>query len=107
MDAGRLKVFEEIIAVVKRIPRGKVATYGQVGSLAGGYSGRVAGFALASLHYRRGEEAPWQRVINRLGKLSLKSFDGALQRSLLEEEGIVFDAHDMIDLEEYQWDGGA
>jgi methylated-DNA-protein-cysteine methyltransferase-like protein len=105
MKSDELKVFEEIIAVVRQIPVGKVATYGQVGKLAGGYSGRVAGFALASLRWKNEGDVPWQRVINRLGKLSLRSFDGGLQRSLLEGEGVEFDLHSTIDLTKYQWDG--
>ncbi|MGB4594562.1 MAG: MGMT family protein [Anaerolineaceae bacterium] len=105
MASEDLNVFEEIFAVVRQIPRGKVATYGQVGKLAGGFSGRVAGFAMASLRWRNEGDVPWQRVINRLGKLSLKSFDGGLQRSLLEEEGVLFDSHAAIDLAKYQWDG--
>jgi methylated-DNA-protein-cysteine methyltransferase-like protein len=105
MQSDEVKAFEEIIAVVREIPQSKVATYGQVGKLAGGYSGRVAGFALASLRWRNEGDVPWQRVINRLGKLSLKSFDGGLQRSLLEGEGIEFDANGTIDLVKYQWDG--
>ena len=105
MKSDELKVFEEIIAVVRQIPVGKVATYGQVGKLAGGYSGRVAGFALASLRWKNERDVPWQRVINRLGKLSLRSFNGGLQRSLLEGEGVDFDQNNAIDLTEYQWDG--
>lgn len=100
--------FEEIFEVVRQIPLGKVATYGQVGRMAGGYSGRVAGFALASLSKRRDLEAvPWQRVINRLGRLSLRSFGGGMQRSLLENEGVVFRSDGSIDLQMYQWDGMA
>jgi methylated-DNA-protein-cysteine methyltransferase-like protein len=105
MIAEELRVFEDIFAVVRQIPAGKVATYGQVGKLAGGYSGRVAGFAMASLRWRNEGDVPWHRVINRLGKLSLKSFDGGLQRSLLEGEGIRFDSNNSINLARYQWDG--
>ena len=105
MESDQLQVFKEIFAVVRQIPSGKVATYGQVGKLAGGYSGRVAGFAMASLRWRNEEDVPWQRVINRLGKLSLRSFDGGLQRSLLEGEGVEFDAHATINLAKFQWDG--
>lgn len=105
MQSSELKVFEEIFAVVRQIPRGKVATYGQVGKLGGGYSGRVAGFAMASLRWANESDVPWQRVINRLGKLSLRSFDGGLQRSLLEGEGVEFDSRNTIDLAKFQWDG--
>lgn len=104
MQPDEVNVFEEIIAVVRQIPLGRVATYGQVGKLAGGYSGRVAGFALASLHWRKQADVPWQRVINRLGRLSLKAFEGGLQRSLLEGEGIEFDTNGKVDLTKYQWE---
>ena len=94
---------ERIFEMVEAIPLGKVATYGQIGKLVGGYSGQLVGFAMASLRYGSGRKVPWQRVINRQGKISLIGPDAALQRALLEDEGIRFDADGVIDLAEFGW----
>ena len=92
-----------IFDLVNAIPAGKVATYGQIGVMAGGASGRMVGFALASLSYRQTQGVPWQRVINRRGRISLTGPDAALQRALLEEEGVRFDAEGSVDLTEFGW----
>ena len=94
---------ERIFEMVEAIPSGKVATYGQIGKLVGGCSGQLVGFAMASLRYGSGRKVPWQRVINRQGKISLTGPDAALQRALLEDEGIRFDADGVIDLAEFGW----
>ena len=96
-------LYGHIYEVVERIPRGKVATYGQIARLAGvpGHA-RQVGYALHALPH--GSGVPWQRVINRKGQISLRAPAAeALQRALLEAEGIVFDEHDTIALEKYQW----
>ena len=97
------KLHATIFDVVEAIPEGKVATYGQIGKLVGGCSGQLVGFALASLRYQGSRKVPWQRVINRSGKISLTGPDAALQRALLEDEGVRFDADGVIDLEEFGW----
>ncbi len=93
-----------IVAAVKRIPRGKVATYGQIARLAGlpGHA-RLVGYALHRLP--EGSPVPWHRVVNRKGRISLASDPsaGPLQRELLESEGVVFDAAGAIDLDLHQW----
>ena len=94
---------ERIFEMVEAIPLGKVATYGQIGKLVGGCSGHLVGFAMASIRYGSGRKVPWQRVINRQGKISLTGPDAALQRALLEDEGIRFDADGVIDLDEFGW----
>ena len=94
---------ERIFEMVEGIPLGKVATYGQIGKLVGGCSGQLVGFALASLRYGGGRIVPWQRIINRQGKISLTGPDAALQRALLEDEGIRFNADNVIDLDEFGW----
>ena len=94
---------ERIFEMVEAIPLGKVATYGQIGNMVGGCSGQLVGFALASLRYRGGRSVPWQRVINRQGKISLTGPDAALQRALLEEEGVRFDVEDAVDLDDFGW----
>lgn len=97
------QLHRRIFDLVEKIPAGKVATYGQIGAMAGGASGRMVGFALASLRYRQTQGVPWQRVINRRGRISLTGPDAALQRALLEEEGVRFDAEGSVDLTEFGW----
>jgi methylated-DNA-protein-cysteine methyltransferase-like protein len=100
--------YDKIYAVVRRIPSGRVATYGQVAALAGlGRHARQVGYALHSLP--DGAEVPWQRVINARGEVSLRSYDSlggreGYQRHLLEEEGVVFDSGGRVDLKRFRWD---
>ena len=93
--------YELIWETVKQIPKGKVATYGDVATLSGliGQQ-RLVGYALHNL--RRNSGVPWQRVINSQGKISLpkRSGDYARQRKLLKGEGIIF-VKDQIDLEKF------
>ena len=97
-------MFDKIYDVVFMIPKGRVATYGQVAKAVGApCDARRVGWALASLGQRREElPVPWQRVVAAGGKISLP---GTRQRMLLEEEGIAFDHRDRIDLEVYGWKG--
>ncbi len=93
-----------IHAVVSRIPRGRVATYGQVAELVGLPGGaRQVGYALHALGAQ--SSIPWQRVINAKGRVSPRSVPGfdAVQRGLLEREGVVFGTDDRVDLERYRW----
>ena len=100
---GQGTLHDRIFEMVEAIPSGKVATYGQIGKLVGGCSGRMVGFALASLRFAGGRKVPWQRVINRLGKISLTGPDAALQRALLEEEGVRFDVEGSVNLDDFGW----
>ena len=104
--------YERIWSVVRRIPRGRVATYGQVARVAGlPRQARLVGYALNALPgkaAKRGDAAkrvPWQRVINAQGRVSVRAFAGseAVQRKLLEGEGVDFDARDRVDLERFGW----
>ncbi|MDZ7342326.1 MAG: MGMT family protein [candidate division KSB1 bacterium] len=98
-----MTTYDRIYQVIKQIPRGKVATYGQIARIVGDCSARMVGYALSALH--EGTDVPWQRVINRQGKISLHPEFGAadLQRRLLESEGVSFDARGCIDLSQYGW----
>jgi methylated-DNA-protein-cysteine methyltransferase-like protein len=95
---------DRIYAVVRRIPRGTVATYGQVAELAGlGGQARLVGYAMSAL--QNGTGVPWHRVINAQGKVSPRSGDrsGAVtQRLLLESEGVRFTGG-RVRLEKFRW----
>jgi methylated-DNA-protein-cysteine methyltransferase-like protein len=97
-------LYAKIYAVVNRIPKGKIATYGQIARLAGLPNGaRQVGYALHNL--RDDSDVPWHRVVNREGRISLppESPSSSLQRALLESEGVVFDPNGVISLKHYQW----
>ena len=96
---------QRIYAVVARVPRGRVATYGQVAVLAGlPRHARLVGYALHALP--EGSELPWQRVINSRGEVSPRAMPGwdGYQRHLLEEEGVRFDAAARVNLKRYLWE---
>lgn len=98
--------FEQVYRVVRRIPPGQVATYGQIARILGApRAARSVGWALHDLP--SGSDVPWQRVVNARGCISLESrgMGGAMQRSLLEEEGVRFGAEGHIDLAVYGWPG--
>ena len=100
--------WERVYAVVRRIPRGRVATYGQVARLAGlGDQARQVGYALHALPWEG--LAPWHRVVNVRGAISLPPAGGAdlTQRMRLEKEGVRFDARGRVDLERHGWRPGA
>lgn len=100
--------FERIYAVVRRIPRGRVATYGQVAALAGlPRRARLVGYALGCLE-QGGPRVPWQRVVNAAGRVSRREHpDGqARQRALLEREGVAFSRAGTIPLSRFQWRAG-
>jgi methylated-DNA-protein-cysteine methyltransferase-like protein len=95
--------YTRIYSIVRRIPRGRVATYGQIARLAGlpGHA-RQVGYALHALH--SATAVPWQRVVNAAGAISLRPMNGGLsQRLLLEKEGVRFDARGRIALTTYGW----
>jgi len=96
--------YERIYRLVAQIPPGRVATYGQIARIVGGCTARMVGYAMAGLPSYR-EDVPWQRVINRMGKISPhgQGFGSLVQRQLLEQEGVQFDAQDRIDLDRYGW----
>lgn len=99
--------YQQIYAVVRRIPRGRVATYGQVAALAGlaGHA-RQVGYALHALP--GGTTVPWHRVINARGEVSPRSVPGPelSQRMLLEQEGVRFDLRGRVDLRASGWRRG-
>ena len=105
MAARADSLYRRIWAVAAKIPRGRVATYGQVARLAGlPNHARLAGYALHALHAR--SSVPWHRVVNAKGEVSPRR-DGSehhvLQRVLLEKEKVRFDRNGRVDLEALRW----
>lgn len=98
-----MTTYDQIYAVVKQIPSGHVATYGQIATLAGlpGHA-RQVGYAL---HALADDTLPWHRVVNAAGAISLGSERGgaAIQRKLLEAEGVIFNPNGRVSLKKFQW----
>ncbi len=101
-----MNTYERIYTVVRQIPKGRVATYGQVARLAGNPRwARVVGYAL---HVNpEPDKIPCYRVVDRMGGLSAAfAFGGShAQRALLEADGIELLPDGRVDLARYQWDG--
>lgn len=103
--------YEHVWNLVRQIPRGKVATYGQIAKMISPPNGvdmeayaafapRWVGGAMANCP----DDVPWQRVINSQGKVSERA-GAERQRQLLEQEGVEFDAKGRVDLKKYAWSG--
>lgn len=97
--------YQLIYATVRQIPKGRVATYGQVAEFAGlPRQARQVGYALNALPAR--STVPWHRVVNAQGKISLRSDAGGhdvTQRLRLEREGVRFNPNGAIDLGKFRW----
>ncbi|UCD16479.1 MAG: MGMT family protein [Candidatus Zixiibacteriota bacterium] len=94
---------EKVKEIIKKIPRGKVAAYGQVALYAG--NPRGARQVVRILHSSsRKDRLPWHRVVNREGRISLKpNYGYEMQKAMLEDEGVTFGADDVIDMKRYCW----
>lgn len=99
-----LAFFEEVYTAVAAIPRGRVATYGQVARLLGKARGaRAVGWALRALDARREPRVPWHRVVGAGGRISLRAGVGPiLQRRRLRAEGVRF-ASGRVDMPRHAW----
>ena len=97
--------YERIYLLVKQVPAGKVATYGQIAELASNCTARMVGYAMAGLP--PGSDVPWHRVINSQGKISPRGNEGSTVRQylLLEEEGVCFDENKRVDFKKFGWQG--
>ena len=94
---------ERVYKIVRRIPRGRVMTYGQIAYLLGeGYTPRTVGFAM---HGADESNTPWYRVINSQGKCSTGRIvlPADRQQRMLEREGVKFDNAGRCDLEHFLW----
>lgn len=94
---------ERAIEIIKNIPVGKVATYGQISLMAG--NPRAARQVARILHSMSSSQGlPWHRVVNAQGKIVLSAPEAFItQKRLLEEEGVKVNAEGQVDLEEYLW----
>ncbi len=100
--------FDQVYAVVRQIPPGQVASYGQVAALLGHpRAARTVGWALAALRESDEPDVPWQRVINSQGRVSIRNMEHAPeeQQMLLEAEGVVFNELGKVDWARYGWPG--
>lgn len=99
------ETYQRIYAVVAQVPKGRVATYGQIARLADmPRHARLVGYALNAL--AAGNRLPWHRIVNAQGRVSERGDGGAAaatQRARLVREGVAFDARDTIDLKRYRW----
>jgi len=107
-DGGRVaraaSAYARIYDIVRQIPPGRVATYGQVAAIEGHCTPRMVGYAMAALGH---DDVPWQRVVNGQGRVSERSGGGGTSRQRLKlmEEGVRFDSQGRIDFEVFGWDG--
>jgi methylated-DNA-protein-cysteine methyltransferase related protein len=96
-------LYATIWKIVRRIPKGHVATYGGIARLCGfPRHARLVGYALHNLPL--GADIPWHRVINSQGRISLPRSGALRQRLLLEREGVSF-LRDRVQLRVYEWKG--
>lgn len=102
-----IPLYERIYHVVSLIPRGKVATYGQISRIVDRCTPRMVGYAMSALRKPEHKDVPWQRVINSQGKVSVHG-DGigsTLQHELIIAEGVQFDEQGKIDFNIFGWNG--
>lgn len=95
---------ERILTVIRQVPIGSVATYGQIAKLAGiPRNSRQVGSILKRLP--RGSKVPWYRIVNSKGEISDRKNENSqnIQRMALEEEGVQFDDKGRILLREFRW----
>ncbi|MDX1663269.1 MAG: MGMT family protein [Candidatus Promineifilaceae bacterium] len=103
--------YDQVYDVVRRIPAGKVTSYGRIAQMLGRpNAARAVGYALSSLKDREEDEAdavPWQRVVNSQGRISIRNREHSAQEQadLLRAEGVAVDESLQIDLDRYLWEG--
>jgi methylated-DNA-protein-cysteine methyltransferase-like protein len=100
--ASKKGLFERVYQLVRRVPGGRVVTYGQIAAALGDVRlARTVGWAMRACP----DDVPWHRVVNARGGLSTAPLQGELyvQRMLLEDEGVQFDQQGCVDLDTYGW----
>jgi methylated-DNA-protein-cysteine methyltransferase-like protein len=98
--------YDQIYTTARRIPAGRVSSYGRIAALAGyPRHARLVGYALHALRDTAEQRSvPWWRVINAAGRIS-NPYQPELQRAMLEAEGVTFDERGYVDMRSYLWDG--
>jgi methylated-DNA-protein-cysteine methyltransferase-like protein len=105
IEGTNLMNWNRVYALVKKIPRGRVTTYGQIAKalrLPGG--ARTAGHAMAASP--SGQGVPWHRVVGAAGRLLIREPHASLQRKLLESEGLVLAEKRILNFKKYEWSPG-
>jgi methylated-DNA-protein-cysteine methyltransferase-like protein len=106
IEEGGAPAYDQVYALVQRIPPGRVMTYGQIATaITHRLSPRAVGWALHGCP----DDVPWQRVVNASGGCStdrLPDLPTGMQRQLLEQEGVVFRENGTLDLDTYRWEPG-
>lgn len=104
--------YEQVYTVVRRIPSGKVTSYGRIAQMLGRpNAARAVGYALSALKDERDrkdhEDVPWHRVVNSQGRISIKNREHSAQQQaiLLRQEGVVVSKQLHIDLDVFLWEG--
>ena len=100
-----MRVYQKVYEIVRQIPSGQVATYGQIAAMVDGCTARMAGYAMASV--REEDQVPWHRVINSKGEISIRASGSPShsQRYYLEQEGVEFNSRGKVDLKRFRWNG--
>lgn len=97
-------VRDEVLSIVRAIPRGRVVTYGWISKL---MAGRISPLAVGWMLHRCPDDVPWHRVVNASGRCStdrVGDMPQGLQRAMLEGEGVEFGVEGAIDLERWLWE---
>jgi len=104
--ANKGELYSRIYDIVRGVPAGQVASYGQVAAFVSRCSPLMVGFAMAAVPFD--SDVPWHRIINSKGKISPRTGgDGdRMQRVLLEAEGIEFDSSGRVNFAEVRWEVG-
>lgn len=106
VEADKAKIFQRVYALCRRIPAGRVMTYGQIAAaIESRISPRAVGWAMHGCP----EGVPWHRVVNAAGGIStdrMPNIPPGLQRALLRAEGVRFRRNGTLDLERYRWSPG-
>ena len=103
IEGERLNAQQQVLELVRRIPQGRVMTYGQIAEL---MAGRLSPRAVGWMMHRCPDGTPWQRVVNASGGCStdrLPNIPEGLQRAMLEAEGVEFRDSGTLDLKRYRW----
>lgn len=99
--------YKQVYAVVRRIPAGKVTSYGRIAQMLGRpHAARAVGYALSALK-DKDHNIPWQRVVNSQGRISIhhRELNGNIQAQLLRAEGVIVSDDLRIDLNQFLWEG--